>query len=98
MDARKLDALLVQMAGGDNAAFEKIYALTKRGVYAFLYTYFHNAPDTEDAMQTVYLRIKKGIGTYKTGANPNAWLLQIAKNHALNELKKKKREVLSEHV
>lgn len=88
-----IDGLLKKVANGDNAAFEKLYLQTKRGVFAFLYTYFHNYSDTEDAMQTVYLKIKKGIGTYNKGVNGRAWILQIAKNHALNELKRKKEHV-----
>ncbi len=88
MSKRELDILLCRIAQGDNAAFETLYEKTKRGVYAFLYTYFHNAADAEDGMQTVYLKVKQGIGGYRAGTNPSAWLLQIAKNHALNELAK----------
>ncbi len=91
MSKRELDILLCRIARGDNAAFEKLYEKTKRGVYAFLYTYFHNAADAEDGMQTVYLKVKQGISGYREGTNPSAWLLQIAKNHALNELAKRNR-------
>lgn len=94
----EMDRLLVRIAGGDNAAFEELYARTARGVYAFLYTYLHNSADTEDAMQTVYLKVKTGIHSYRKGTNARAWLLQIAKNHALNELKKRKREVPTEFI
>lgn len=94
----EIDRLLVCIAGGDNAAFEELYARTARGVYAFLYTYLHNAADTEDAMQTVYLRVKTYIHSYRKGTNGRAWLLQIAKNHALNEIKKRDREVQAEFI
>ena len=98
MRGRALDELLIRVSKGDNVAFERLYEETRRGVYAFLYTYFHNAEDTEDGMQTVYLNIKKGIHSYRHGTNPSAWILQIAKNHALNELKKKKREIPTEDI
>ena len=98
MKARELDKLLIRTSKGDNAAFEQLYEETKRGVYAFLYTYFHNAEDTEDGMQTVYLHVKRGIHTYRHGSNPIAWMLQIAKNHAINELRKKKREIPTEEI
>ncbi len=90
---KELDRLLVKMQGGDNAAFETLYARTKRGVYAFLYTYFHNSCDTEDVMQTVYLRIKTGLHSYLPGSNARAWILQIAKNCALSELRRRKDEI-----
>lgn len=91
MNRSEMDRTLQCVAAGDNAAFEQLYVHTKRGVYAFLFTYFHNVADTEDAMQTVYLKIKTGIAGYRFGTNGSAWILQIAKNHALNELKKKRR-------
>lgn len=91
MRKAEIDRLLRLTADGDNAAFERLYEGTKRGVFSFLYTYFHNYADSEDAMQTVYLKIKKGISGYKAGTNASAWILQIAKNHAINELEKSKR-------
>lgn len=98
MSNKELDRLLIRVSQGDNLAFETLYMETRRGVYAFLYTYFHNAADTEDGMQSVYLNVKKGIHTYRPGTNARAWILQIAKNLALNELKKKKREIPTEDI
>ncbi len=93
MNGTETDKLLVLISGGDNAAFEELYLRTKRGVFAFLYTYLHDVADTEDAMQTVYLKIKTSIASYRRGTNGRAWILQIAKNHALNVLRQKKRAV-----
>ena len=90
MKKAEVDKLLQKTAQGDNVAFERLYEKTKRGVFAFLYTYLQNYADTEDAMQTVYLKIKTGISSYRAGSNGSAWILQIAKNHALNELKQRK--------
>ena len=52
--------------------FEQLYECTKRGVFAFLYTYLHNYADTEDAMQTVYLKVKTYAPSYRQGANGRA--------------------------
>ena len=60
MSSKEVDLLLTRIAGGNNAAFEELYVKTKGGVYAFLYTYLHNPADVEDAVQTVYLKVKKG--------------------------------------
>ena len=98
MKAKELDRLLHSVANGDNKAFERLYLETKRGVFAFLYTYFHHYEDTEDAMQTVYLKIKLNIDKYKPGTNARAWILQIAKNYALNEIKKSGRIVYTDNV
>ena len=98
MDVRQIDKLLVKISYGDNAAFEDLYNCTKNGVFSFLYSYFKNYENTEDAMQTVYLKVKLNIGQYVHGTNGRAWLLQIAKNQALNELNKYKRVEYGEDV
>ncbi|MBQ7307056.1 MAG: sigma-70 family RNA polymerase sigma factor [Clostridia bacterium] len=90
MNNDKLNILLLKILEGDQCSFEILYNETKKGVFSFLYTYFHNYHDTEDAMQMVYLKIKKGISTYKPNTNASAWILQIAKNYALTQLKNQK--------
>ena len=90
MNNREVDKLLTLIRGGDNDAFAELYVKTKRGVYSFLYTYYRKPEDTEDAMQTVYLKVKRNIESYRPGTNGRAWLLEIAKNIALNDLKKNK--------
>jgi len=89
MNKREIDIALKKIAQGDNAAFERLYTETKRGIYSFLFSYFDNSSDCEDAMQSTYLKIKQNIGQYKENTNGLAWILQIAKNTALNELRSK---------
>ena len=98
MTKAETDKLLYLISKGDNNAFETLYVKTKNGVYSFLYTYVHNHADTEDLMQTVYLKIKTNISQYKKGTNGNAWILQIAKNLALNKIKKESRVQLEEDI
>lgn len=93
MNKAKIDKLLREVATGDEQSFEQLYQGTKNGVYAFLHTYLHNRADTEDALQTVFLKVKLYISSYKAGTNGNAWLLQIAKNTALNIIAKRKQEL-----
>ena len=98
MTRAETDRLLQRISHGDNAAFEELYVKTRRGVYAFLYTYVQRSADAEDLMQTVYLKVKTNISQYRHGTNGSAWILQIAKNLALNELKKSSRVQLSDEV
>lgn len=89
MNSWEIARLLVRIAKGDDGALAHLYQKTAKGVYAFLYSYLRNKEDTEDALQTVYLKVKRGASSFSEGTNGKAWLLQIAKNHALNELKRK---------
>ncbi len=92
MGNHELERCLLKIQNGDDFALQTLYERTKNGVFAFVYSYLKNYHDSEDAMQTVYLKIKTGINGYKKGTNPRAWILQIAKNHSLNLLAKRKRE------
>ena len=87
-----IDELLTRISYGDETAFERLYLETRRGLYAFLFTYLHDHYDTEDAMQTVYLKLRRHISDYDPKKNGRAWMLEIAKNHALSELRRKSRE------
>lgn len=98
MDKKYIDELLYKISTGDNKAFEELYIKTRKGVFSLLYTYLENYHDAEDAMQTVYLRIKRGIHSYSVGTNGSAWILQIAKNYALSELKRHRQTVDLESV
>lgn len=90
MDKKYIDELLYKISNGDNKAFEELYLKTRKGVFSFLYSYLQNYHDAEDAMQTTYLNVKRGIHSYKRGTNGSAWILQIAKNIAFTELKRNK--------
>lgn len=90
MNKREIDSALIKTASGDNDAFERLYEETKRGVYSYLFSYFDNIADCEDAMQDTYLKIKQNINRYTPGTNGLAWILQIAKNTALNALRSKR--------
>lgn len=87
-----MDECLVRTQGGDKAAYSLFYAETAKGVFAFLYGYYRNYARTEEAMQETYYRALKNIDRYRAGTDARAWLLQIAKNIALNDLRRAKRE------
>ncbi len=93
MNENQINKLLVQTARGDNDAFAELYEKTKHGVFSFLFSFLQNYEDTEDAMQTVYLKIKLYIDKYTPDTNGRAWILQIAKNLALNELYARKKTI-----
>jgi len=78
----------------DNDAFEVVYEHTKRGVFSIIISLVRNRTITEDLMQDTYIKMIKKIKQYKRGRNFNAWLMQIAKNTALDYLRKSNRETI----
>lgn len=70
------------------ATFEKIYHETKRGVYTMIFSITKNHLHTEDLMQDVYMKMLIKIDQYRVGTNFMNWLLQIAKNQAIDFYRK----------
>lgn len=91
MNKKQIDELMTKVAAGDNAAFARLYEETKRGVYAFAYSYLGNSADAEDVTEEVYFSVKSKAYQYRAGTDARAWLFQIAKNLSLDELRRRKR-------
>ncbi len=78
----------------DNEAFEVIYENTKKGVFSMIISIVNNKAATEDLMQDTYMKMIQKIHQYKRGKNFYAWLLQIAKNTALDYYRKEKKNIV----
>ena len=65
----EINAGLNRIAEGDERAFERLYEGIKGGVYSFAYSYLKNREDAEDAVQTVFLKIKKNAATFDKNGN-----------------------------
>lgn len=72
----------------DNQAFELVYEHTKRGVFSIIIAIVNDKSQTEDLMQDTYIKMLKNINSYQKGRNFNAWLIQIAKNIAIDHYRK----------
>ncbi len=59
-------------------------------VYQFL-IYRMGSTDVEDLVQEVFIRAIKGLDSFKGNAQPKTWLFSIARNVALDELRKRSR-------
>ncbi len=84
-----LDGLLAK----DEQAFQTVYEHTKHSVYAIIRSIVHDHSLTEDLMQDTYLRMMQKLNSYQRGRNFNAWLTQIAKNLAYDQLRRGKHEI-----
>jgi len=80
-----------ELINNSNDAFEVIYENTKKGVFSMIISIVYNKAATEDLMQDTYMKMIKKIHQYKRGKNFYAWLLQIAKNTALDYYRKEKK-------
>ncbi|MGD7054759.1 RNA polymerase sigma factor [Sutcliffiella horikoshii] len=61
-----------------------------KDIYHFL-LYYVGSGDIDDLVQEVFMRAIKGFDTYKSKSSVKTWLFSIARNVALDEIRKRKR-------
>ncbi|MGI6702097.1 MAG: RNA polymerase sigma factor [Christensenellales bacterium] len=92
-----LENHLRRLGQGDISALADVYKIMRKAVFSVCYTMMRDYSLAEDMMQDTFLRVNHYIKHYKEREKAKAWILRIAKNVCLNELKKRKREVFSEY-
>lgn len=96
MKGAELERKIAQYASGDKSSFDYIYECTSKTVYFAALYIVRDRAHAEDIMQETYLRALNSLGSYSRGTNFTAWLTRIAKNLALNHIKKGARETSSD--
>ncbi len=91
--ANELERAIIDLQNGDIKSLDIIYHLTSKGVFTFVLPIVKAYDLAEDVMQNTYVRAYENITSYTPGTNPRNWLLTIAKNLALSEVKKRSREI-----
>lgn len=93
MDKKHLDSLIAEMQQtGDEDAFAEFYQQTAGGLFSFLLSITRERSVAEDIMQDTYIKFRLNVQSYEIGTNPAAFLMQIGKRTAFNELRKRSRE------
>ncbi len=81
--------------GGDAAAFEFLYHLHSRRVYALCLRMVNNPSDAEDLMQEAFMQLFRKIGTFRGESAFSTWLHRMTVNVVLMRLRKKSLPVSS---
>src|SRR5436309_3589551 len=82
------EELLRQMADGDSASFDEIFARHSALLLSFISRLTAGKYDAEDLLQETFLRVITHARDYRPGAAIRPWLFTIARNVTLNALKK----------
>lgn len=83
LDARKA-------ATGDVSAFERLVRKYEKYVCTTVYSVVRNYDDSLDIAQEVFLKLYHNIGSFKEESSFSSWLYRIAKNSALDFLRKER--------
>ena len=92
-----IDEKLFQEIGeGNMEAFEELYLISERTLYAYVLSLVKNHEDALDIMQDTYLKIRAAAHLYKPMGKPLAWIFTIARNITRNKQNANKRIVESD--
>jgi len=90
------EQLLEAAKNGDESAFRNLMDRHIDAIYGFAFQYARNEEDAEDITQDTFFKAWKYIRRFKKGLHVKPWLYAIARNTALDHLKKKKAAVFSD--
>lgn len=84
----KIDERLFRRIGQDDmAAFEELYVLTEKTIYAYALSIVRHHEDAMDVVSETFLKIRSAAHLYKPMGKPLAWMFTIARNFAMDHLR-----------
>ncbi len=84
-------ALMLRVKRGDRAAFAELVEKYKQPVMNFIFRSLRDETEAEDLAQNVFLQVYKSRDRYQNTAKFSTWLLTIARNLCLNEIRRRAR-------
>ncbi|MDP2655108.1 MAG: sigma-70 family RNA polymerase sigma factor [bacterium] len=88
--------LIKKYIQGDEKSLEILILAYIKPIYSFVYRYGGNGQDAEDITQEVFVKVWRHIKRFDQSKSFKTWIFAIAKNTAIDSLKKKKTIPFSE--
>lgn len=79
---------------GDLKAFEEVVRRYQNRVYRLAYGMTGNAAEAEEVVQETFLRVFRGLDSFRGQSAPSSWIYRVAANSALMRLRSKRRKPL----
>lgn len=93
-----LEAEVAQLRGGDLNALEALLGRYQNRLYRYLLRLVRDPALAEDLFQQTWLRVAEGIRKYDPQRNFDAWLFTVARNLAIDHLRRVAPESLDEET
>ncbi|MGC9049169.1 MAG: RNA polymerase sigma factor [Patescibacteria group bacterium] len=81
---------------GDEKSLEVLILTYIKPIYSFVYRYVGNGQDAEDITQEIFVKVWRNLKKFDQNKSFKTWIFSIAKNTAIDFLKKKKAIPFSE--
>ncbi len=98
MEEKQFSACMERMRSGDRSALHEVYESYIGYIYTIVLQTVSNREDAEDVTSEFFMKLWRLADTYREGKGHRAWMAAIARNMAVDLLRKTKREVLTEVV
>ncbi len=98
MEEKQFSACMERMRSGDKSALHEVYEAYIGYIYTIVHQTVSNREDAEDVTSEFFMKLWRLADTYREGNGHRAWMAAIARNMAVDLLRKTKREVLTEVV
>lgn len=90
------EKLVADYLAGDEKSLEVLFGRYLKPIYSFTYRYVGGGQDAEDVTQDVFVKVWRHIKRFDQNKSFKTWIFSIAKNTAIDFLKKKKTIPFSE--
>ncbi|MCM1309045.1 MAG: RNA polymerase sigma factor [Butyrivibrio sp.] len=102
MDKRKIihicDKAITAYARGDSDALSVVYDCMARMIMATALAITDSREDAEDVLQDTMISVARFAKSYRSGTNAKAWVLAIARNKALDLVRRQEKSLSLEEA
>ncbi|HPG89469.1 MAG TPA: sigma-70 family RNA polymerase sigma factor [Hyphomicrobium sp.] len=96
--AAELSNLLARVEQRDAAAFKAVYLATSSKLYGIILRILRRRDLADEVLQEVYVKIWDRAGDFNpTVASPITWMATIARNRALDEVRRTRPDSIEDH-
>ena len=86
------EALMLQFASGETAAFERLFDRYERRIFGFIRRYINDDHVARELAQETFIRVIRSANRYTPTAQFSTWVLRIARNLCTDHARKKRPE------
>ena len=84
---------IMAISKGDREALSVVYDSMSRMIFSVALAVTGSTTDAEDVLQDTLIGIIRSANTYKPGTNARAWILSIARNRAIDLVRRRRSTV-----
>ena len=98
MTDKEFEQCMSAMAAGDRDSLRHIYDAYLKLIYAVVYDTIGQREEAEDVTSEFFIKLYSVAGSYKPGNGHKKWLVTIARNMAVDRIRKIDREALVDEI